>query len=213
MDEKGTAPRRVVEEQQEAAVKEVIGEEVEEELIKNVERQYYPRKVENPFKRRELSFWQKLGKFLTFGLYNPQGELIMYPDLKQPLLFLMNDNGYTDILEGVNMGLFIKEDKNTGKQKGIYLSQRKLTTLNIEPYYKVFIAYENEMTPYPADVMHDAEEFVTITRKMMANQNLLKDEAKLVSAKMMFWGVILGIILLGIYLGFQQGWFKSIFGG
>ena len=76
----------------------------------------------------------------------------------------------------------------------------------------MWIAYEGEMTPYPLDVLHDANEFVTIIRQMETNRNLAKDEAKLINARMWFWLAILGALGLLAYFGFQNGWFTQIFG-
>jgi hypothetical protein len=194
---------------------ESLGEKIPQEVIENEEKQYYPKIVEKPFIPKKKPFWKKLLRVLlfipTFGRYGRSkiDEIMVNPDLKQPILQLIKDDGYTDWLEGVKKGLFIINMKDN-KQKAILLSPNKLTTLNVEPYPKMWIAYENEMTPYPIDIYHDGEEALSIIRKIETNRDLLKDEAKLISAKMMFWIAIIGISLVGIYFGIKNGWFEGL---
>lgn len=195
---------------------EELSEKIPIEEVKEAEKIYYPRIVEKPFIRKKKTLLEKVGRVLfyipTLGKYGSgKDELEVNPDLKQPLLQLIKDDGYTDIIEGVRKGLFIINDKN-GKQKGVLLSPNKLTTWNIKPYPKLWIAYENEMTPYPIDIYHDGEEFLSTIRTIETNRDLLKDQAKIISAKMWFWLAILGVILLGLYFGVKNGWLNSIFG-
>lgn len=189
---------------------EEIGKKVPVEEVKEAEKQFYPRIVEKPLVLKKLKVWQFVIKLITLGLAYRKRKMIVNPDIKQPILMLMKDDGYVEWIEGVKKGLFIINMKN-GKQKGILLSPNKLTTLNIEPYPKMWVAYENEMTPYPIDIYHDGEEAVSIIRKIESNRDLLKDEAKLLSAKMWFWVAIIGMILLGLYFGIRGGWFEKIF--
>lgn len=200
----------MIEENNNNTMEERVGTNIPMEMVEEEEKQFYPRKVEQPFITKKLTFGQKLIKVFTLGIAYRKKKIIANPKMKQPILLLIKDDGYTDFIEGVKKGMFIINMKD-GKQKGIMLSPNKLTTLNIEPFPKVWIAYENEMTPYPLDIYHDGEEALSIIRKIETNRDLLKDQAKLINAKMMFWVAVIGIILVGLYFAISNGWLDAIF--
>lgn len=194
---------------------ELYGEQVSEKELEDKIIQDYPKLVEKPFKVNREKLSRKLLRWSTLGFFfKKEPEIALKDDLKQPLLFLIRDDGFTDIIEGVKPNaIFRITPKGTDIQKGIILSPKKLTTLNIEPYYKTWIAYENEMTPYPLDIYHDSSELVSIVRTIQTSRNnALKDEAKVITAKMWFWLAILGVIGVILYFGMQNGWFNSLLG-
>jgi hypothetical protein len=181
-----------------------IGENVSKGEITGKIKEEYPKLVEKLFTSKKktiiesLQFWKK-------------DKIMVNPILKEPLLFLMRNDGYTDVLEGLTAGrVFTLKDKESNLEKGILLKQNKLTSLKIEPYPKCWFAHEDEMLPYPTNILNDSEELVGIIRKMETTKGLLKDEAKLINAKMMFWLAIMGMLIFGAYMGFKAGWFGGI---
>lgn len=191
-----------------------LSEMVDIREIEGSEKQNYPRKVDTLITTKKAWYnkyiFTPLLWIVTLGMYKPKGKKVINAKLVQPLLLLLKDDGYIDVIEGVKPGLFVVNIKGTDKQKGIFLGANKLRTLNMEPYPKVWTAYENEMSPYPLDVYHDAEEALAIIRKIATNRDLLKDQAKLMTAKMWFWVAIIGVCLVGVYFAIQQGWFDKI---
>lgn len=179
--------------------------------LDNMEVQVYPRKVTEFIIKKPKGFFENIKDKLMFWR-TPQIKKIINPELKQPIILFMKENGYIDIIEGAKSGLFIYQNKETGKRKGIILSPKKLNTLNIEPFPKCWIAYENEVSPYPTDVFMDAEDLEGIVRKIETNKGLLKDQASIISAKMWFWVAILGVLGIILYFGVKGGWFNGLFG-
>jgi len=189
---------------------DIIGDEVNKEELIGREVIEYPKVVEKPFKKKEEGFFSRL----AFWRKNSEKKYVVNDELKQPLLFLMRNDGYTEIIEGLKVGqVFTLEDKETGREKGILLSQKKLSTLNIEPYPKCWFASEDEMSPYPQDIEFSSGELVSIIRQVESTKGLLKDQASIINAKMMFWLAILGGIALLLYFGFKAGWIQSLIGG
>lgn len=184
--------------------KEYLSEKVDESELQGEEIIEYPKIVEKPFVKKKKSLLKRL--------FSKESNLAMNPELKPNLLFLVRDDGYTDCIEGVKSGLFLINKKGSNDKRGIFLSPKKLTTLKVEPYPKVWIAYEREMTPYPLDIMHDSEEIVSMIRTYESNRSLLKDEAKIINAKMMFWLAIIGGLGVLVYIGMKNGWFNGFFG-
>lgn len=194
------------EESEELSKTEVMSEKITPDELEDAPVMEYPKLIDKPFVPKKRTFWQKV-----FGKGKKGYEF--NPEIKQPILQLIKDDGYTDWIEGVRAGLFKVKKKGSNEERGIILQPKKLTTLNIPPFPKGWIAYEREMTPYPVDIYHDSGELVGIIRKIEANRNLLKDEAQLISAKMWFWLAIIGAIGLLLYFGFRNNWFASIVGG
>lgn len=180
-------------------------ERIDRDEIKDMYEQSYPKIINQPFKKKSkgflgfLKFWKKTEK-----------EFI--PNVKEYLLQLITETGKVEWLEGVKPGLFKMRDKKSGKEKGIILQQKKVLTHNFPPFPRGFIAHENEMTPYPLDIYHDSEELVGIIRRIQSDRNVLKDQAKIIHAKMLFWLAIIGVSLFGVYHAFSQGWIKLPFG-
>lgn len=182
--------------------------EVTKEELEGREVVSYPRLVEKPFVKKNKGF------FGSLMFWKTTKNVEVNPNLKQPVLFLQRNDGYTDVIEGLKVGqVFTLIDKETGREKGILLSQNKLTTLNIEPYPKCWFGHEDEMTPYPNDMKFSSGELVSIIRQVESTKGLLKDQATLINAKMMFWLAIIGGIALLAYFGFKAGWIQALLGG
>ncbi len=185
----------------------------DEEDIDRLEEVEYPRIVKEVFKKKNQGIISKIKEIFGFGDKEMKEKIKLEKTLKYPLLFLLKNDGYIDVIEGLKVNsLFTMKEKKGNEKKGIILTSKKLHTLNLEPYPKCWIASEDEMLPYPSDIMYDAGEFVKIVRKIETTKGLLKDESKLLNAKMWYTIAVLGMILLIAYFGFQNGWFDKILG-
>ena len=182
-----------------------IGGDVKRQELTGKVIQKYPNVVKIPFLKKRKTLIQKL----MFWKKNLSIEPYSF---KQPILFLMRNSGYIDVIEGVKAGgVFVLKDKDTGKEKGILLKQNKLFSLNIDEYPRCWIAHENSMAPYPVDVLQDSSDLVDIVRRIETTKGLLKDEAKVINAKMMFWLAILGMGGLILYFAMKNGWLTGLF--
>jgi len=154
-----------------------------------------PQIVREPFLNKR-SLMSKFNPFNWFGNSNN-----IQKELNEPLLFLMKENGYMEILENVRAGEFIINSPSG--EKCIMLTPDKITTLKYgNEYYKTWVAYENCATPYPENPLHTSEMFRKITQKLAMNWRD-RDESKLLAIKGKFWLYILGGIGLLIILAYS----------
>lgn len=175
-----------------------------DELVDSVKFLNKPRKVKKVFLREQKLIPKLMAKLKR----NP---LPLQKELQEPLLFLMKENGYTDIIEGVKAGEFtIATPKG---EKTIVLSPDKFTTLKYgEQYYKCWIAYENSMSPYPENPIHNAEMYRKTTQKLAMNWRD-RDEAMLITAKTKMWIYIIGAVTIGLVLLFSTDFGSNLING
>lgn len=183
-------------EQQQAILGELKEAEMEikkkqEELMEIAERESKPRKVDRAFFKSQKAIPKLMAKIR-------KQPLPIEKELEEPILILMKENGYADIIEGVKAGEFIIETPKG--EKGIILTPDKLTTLKYGgEYYKTWIAYENCMSPYPENPIHSAEMYRKTTQKLAMNWRD-RDESELWTAKTKFWLYVIGGLAIGAIL-------------
>lgn len=162
----------------------------------------YGKRIElTPDQIREAKALLEEGKPIVLNIKEENYKTIPEPETIEPVLFLMKENGYTDVLENVKTGEFIISTPKG--EKSIWLTPDKLTTIKIgDRYYRGWIAYEDCMTPYPEDPIYSAELQRKIIQKVAINyQNL--NEAAIISAKTKMWLWIIGAVVLGLVLLFS----------
>lgn len=153
-----------------------------------------PKKVTKPFLQ------QKKGWF--------SGKKESIKALDEPILFLMKENGYTDILEGVKTGEFIISTPKG--EKSIWLTPDKLTTIKYaDDYFRGWIAYENCMTPYPEDPLYSSELARKITQKIAINYRDI-NEAAVWTAKTKMWLYIIAAVAIALILLFSTDFGKTL---
>lgn len=160
-----------------------------------------PRKVEKAFLKSNkiIDKWkQKIRKT----------PLPIKKELQEPILELIKENGYSETIEGVKAGEFrISTPKG---EKSIMLTPDKLIAWKYgDQYYKKWYCYENAMTPYPEDPVHNSEMFRKVTMKLAMNWRD-RDDTKLIDAKTKMWIWIIGLIIIGIVLLISTDAGKSI---
>lgn len=152
-----------------------------------------PGYVREPFLTKKKGFFDKFRK---------QGKTEVAKELKEPLLLLMKENGYTEIIEGAKPGRFTLD--TPGGLKEIFLSPDKQTTLKYgEDYYKTWVAHENEFFPYPVSPVDSAETFKKVLQKIAMNYREANDQSYKARGKM--WLYILGGIALVLMVIFSFG--------
>lgn len=133
-------------------------------------------------------------------------------EIEQPMLLLMRTNGDIDTFPGVPDGLFkMVKDKKIGSEKesetkGILLSNNKLHNWKYAgENVKVWVAYEDEATPYPVNVQHDSSMLVKFYEKILLNSKLLNTDDKMIPGwveKALF--VVAGLAIL-LYIMYKLG--------
>lgn len=179
---------------------------MEIEVIKEQDiTQFKPEKVNRPF-LREQGLIQR-----AISTIKRQEQTPIKEDLAEPVLLLMRDNGFTDVIENIKAGEFIM--KSEIGEKSVILTPDKLTTLRYgNQYIKGWIAYENSATPYPENPLHTGEMLRKITMKLAMNWRD-RDEAKLFEGKGKMWMFIIGAIAIAIVLiASSQGAKDFLFG-
>lgn len=189
---------------------------------------------ENPFGRKNKKWYQPWKKTTEYGrrieltktqleeatiLNNNHKPIILNikeenyktipePETIEPVLFLMKENGYTEVLENVKTGEFIISTPKG--EKSIWLTPDRMTTIKVgENYYRGWIAYENCMTPYPEDPIYSSELQRKIIQKVAINyQNL--NEAAIITARTKMWLWIIGIIVISLVLLFSTDFGKQL---
>ena len=131
-------------------------------------------------------------------------------ELTKPILILIKENGEAKIYEGVESGDFhIKTDK--GEEKIIVLSNSKLLSLQYGgEEYPAWIAYENEATAYPTEIIRDSRTLAQLLRAI-ANENKELKSAEIELAKYKGIAIILAVIFLAVYLLYTRGAFNGLF--
>lgn len=132
-------------------------------------------------------------------------------ELKEPILLLMKDNGFMETIEDVKPGEFIMS--TSVGEKSINLVPNRLTSWKYGgQVYKTWVAYENCMSPYPEDPIHNAEMYRKTTTKIALNYRD-RDEAKLFEGKGKMWLLIIGGIAIAIIaIGSSPGVKEMLFG-
>lgn len=134
----------------------------------------------------------------TKGWIKKEEEPII--ELKEYVVFLMKNNGYTDIIEGVQAGEFLLNNEKGTEEKSILLTPNKLTTFNYGgKHYKGWVVHEDNMSPYPEDPIHNAEMYRKTVQKLSMNY---KDanEAKFLEAQTKQKITIAIIVVVVIYV-------------
>ena len=168
-----------------------LAEAKEKELEEVINKEKRPKKVKKAF--------LKSSKFIDRMKNKISNQpMPVEKELDEPLLILMKENGYTDIIEGVKAGEFVI--KTPKQEKSIYLTPDKLTTIKYgENYYKCWIAYENCMSPYPEDPIHNAEMFRKTTQKLAMNWRD-RDDISIMNTKTKMWLYIIGGVVIAVVL-------------
>jgi hypothetical protein len=174
-----------------------------------------PRVVKEPFLQEEPSFVEKYLSWVPFmgkkDELDEEGNEIV-KELQEPLLFLMKENGYTEIIEGAKAGEMIIATPRG--EKAIMLTPDKITTLKYGgDYYKAWIAYENSATPYPEDPLHTAEMYKKTTQKLAMNWKDVDSDAPLWEAKTKFYLWIIAAIVIALILIFSSPFGNEIIAG
>lgn len=169
-----------------------------EEHVKEAENtQAGARKVTEPFLQKR-TWWG--------GIRGKPPEQVK--ELQEPILFLMKESGYTDIIEGVKSGEFIISTPKG--EKSIWLTPDKLTTITYgKDFYRGWIAYENMMTPYPEDPIYSSELQRRIIQKVAINYRDV-NEAKTLEARTKMWLWIIGAIVIAAVLLFSTDFGQSL---
>lgn len=212
LDEKETEEKEIIdftiEEQNYLKTLENVKLDLEErknKLIKIKETKITkPQKVKEAFlkeDRKVKNIWDKIRN----------KPIPIQKELQEPLLLIMKENGYTDIIEGVKAGDFKIQTQKT--MKTINLSPEKLQTLKYgEQYYKCWIAYENCATPYPENPIHTAEMYQKTTQKLSMNWRD-RDDTTIITAKTKMWLYIIAAVIIGLVLLFSTPVGKQIIDG
>lgn len=97
--------------------------------------------------------------------------------LKEPVLLLLREDGFIDVVENVKTGIF-KINANTEKEKAIDLIPEKLQKLRYNgEFYTAWMAYENEFIPYPTNVKHDSKSIYGLLKTAVINKDKLSGGA------------------------------------
>ncbi len=121
--------------------------ERKKQVVNSIEVLNNPRKVTKAFLRDR----RRIPKLIARIRKKP---LPIQKELQEPLLEIIKENGYSETIEGVKAGDFLIQ---TAKgEKTINLTPDKLIAWKYgDRYYKKWYAYENNMTPYPEDPVHN----------------------------------------------------------
>lgn len=181
-----------------------IKEEVDKrkkELIEILKKRKKPKSI-----KREFLKTQRLLPNLIAKIKKTSAPI--ESNVQEPVLFLMKDNGYVDPIEGVQAGEFIMSTPKG--EKAMFLSPDKLVTLKYgEQYIKCWFAYENCMSPYPENPIHNAEMYRKTTQKLAMNWRD-RDEATMITAKTKMWLYIIGGIVIALVLLFSTDFGKQL---
>lgn len=164
-----------------------------------------PTIVDKPFIRPE-GF---KGKILEYVI----GDEYFEKSLKEPLLLLIKENGYIEVIEDVRAGEFVIVMKEGG-EKSVMLTPKQILTLKYgKQYFKAWIAYENCATAYPEDPIYSAEQFRKITQKLAMNWKDRDEQAENMLAKGKMWMYIIGGLAIAVVLIFSiPGAKEALFG-
>lgn len=172
-----------------------------EQIINSIEILNKPRKINIPFLKSDkfIDRWKaKLKKT----------PLPVQKELQEPLLEIIKENGYSETLEGVKAGEFIIQTPKG--EKSIMLTPDKLVAWKYgDQYYKKWYAYENCMTPYPEDPIHNSEMFRKTTQKLAMNWRD-RDETAMFNAKTKFWLYVIGGIVIAVILFISTDFGKNL---
>lgn len=145
----------------------------------------------------------KLNDLRTRITYAITGK-IPYPKLQQPIMLLMRNNGFMELLQNVQAGEFILQQKNNNVKKSILITPNKEFSWrqgNGE-FIKTYVCHEDHMCPLPEDPLHNSEMFFKTTQKIIMNYKQRDETPKLLDAKGKFYLKILigaGIILVLLF--------------
>lgn len=131
-------------------------------------------------------------------------------ELQEYVIFMMKNNGHTDIIEGAQAGEFYLKTASGKEEKSIMLTANKLTTFNYNgQHFKGWVVHEDNVSPYPQDPLHNAEVFRKTTQKIALNYRDV-NEAKFMEArtKAIITYVIIGLVVIYILyiIARNAGW-------
>lgn len=126
-----------------------------------------------------------------------------------PYLLLMMNDGTSRWISDVREGLFTLEKK----KKSIDLENKKLFSLNYHgEEIKHWVAYEDEATAYPTNVIHDSKRLNGTLRKIVFDYTELNRNDKKFNPLVVFM-IVACIVTIIVYLGVKNGWFAGLMGG
>lgn len=148
---------------------------------------------------------------ISIKILENQYENIPEPETIEPLLFLMKESGYVDVLENVKSGEFIIQTPKG--EKSSWLRPEKLMSVKIgDKYYRAWFLYENCMTPYPEDPLYSADLSRRIIQKVAINYKDI-NEAAIITAKTKMWLWIIGVIIIGLVLFISTDFGQTLLSG
>lgn len=166
------------------------------------------KKIEEKKKKEQKTPTEVTEPFLKAGFFEKTFKRREYKkELKEPLLFLMTTTGDIKVFENMEPGVFrIGSEDN---QKGIHLTANKMQRLLYNgERYKCWVAYEEEMSPYPHDVIHDSGLFLKLIQKISLNYRELDQKQFVAKGKM--WLMILAGVAIVIYFLWNSGMISSL---
>lgn len=177
----------------------------EKELIDFLKREDKPRKIKKAFITTEKLIEKIKNRILNIK------KIPEITELQEPVLLLMKENGYMDTIENVKAGEFTIQ--TTKAEKTIQLTPEKLVSWNCgDKKIKTWVAYENCMSPYPENPIHNAEMYRKTTQKLAMNWRD-RDETDLINATTKRWLYIIGAIVIGLVLLLSTDFGKNLIAG
>lgn len=134
--------------------------------------------------------------------------------LKEPILFLMRSNGKMELIENVEDGIFYVDspDRELSKRKAIILDPAKIYSWEYGAMrWRTYVAFEDEMSCYPVDVVHDSRSFRRIIQAITLNYKDFMEKDPIKIGKM--WLLIFVGIAVLVYFLATSGFLDQILHG
>lgn len=121
-------------------------------------------------------------------------------DIKEPVLFLMRNDGIVDVIENMREGLFEMDLPDGKGKKAIALTPDKLVAIKYgkDSHIKGWIAHEDNMMPYPQKAVYGAEMFWKIITKIAMNYRDAESTGISAATKRNIRYILLGILAVVI---------------